>query len=90
MGELGAPDLGFWEIGPSMGGWVPVPLMSVPPVITAMGYLTWHLAWYRSCHLSSSASEAMASSLTKLKAEGHSCPTLPRVVCVQPCDDTTC
>lgn len=65
----------------ALRAWVmPVPLVLVPPVITAVGYLARHLPWY--CYCSSFASEATALSLTKLEAEGHGCPTLPQVVCV--------
>lgn len=42
-GELGAPDLGFLELGPCTNGYMPIPLTMVPFVIRAVSHLTGHL-----------------------------------------------
>ena len=71
MGELGAPDLGFLEHGPSTSEWMRVPLALVPSVIRAGGSLPRHLPWLCHCLVLGSTSEAIALNLTKLKTEGH-------------------
>lgn len=86
---MGAPDLGFLELGPSMSEWMLAPLALVPSVIKAGGSLPRHLPWHCHCLFLSSTSEAMALNLTQLKTEGHGLSHLVhQVVRAHPCDNS--